>query len=385
MKITEAHLHELKNATEFVYGDALTMKTARLLNVLEVKTDSGIIGWGDWGESTYTDRPFVPPPDCSPFLKTLVGRKVEDHAQIYAGLASLAGITKGFLSALDMALWDIRAKRAGLSLSNLLGGRFREDAPVYASLQSYREDYPDAIEWILKLVQQALQDGFKQVKMKIGGLSIDEEIECIAQVKKLMSQQDGMDQLPLAVDSNCTYTFQQAVRMGRALDREAGIAWFEEPLPRDDISGYRQLRRKIDTPIAGAEGCQSVREVYELLRQEALDIVQPDVQVLGGVTELIRACHLIDLMNLHTYQHCYFGCLERIVGLHLIAATPPWGSAARGYEAASLEWETAYFPARDELLTTRLTPNAEGKIPVPEGPGLGVEIDRDTIEKYRNR
>ena len=130
-------------------------------------------------------------------------------------------------------------------------------------------------------------------------------------------------------------------------------------------------------------GCETIGQVYELMRHEALDLVQPDMQALGGLTTLLRAGHAIDLMNLHSYQHCYFGCLERVVGLHLIAATPPWGSGRRGYESASLEWETAYFPARDELLTSPLTPNAEGNIPVPDGLGLGIDINRDTLDNYR--
>lgn len=383
MRITRINLHTMKNDVDYVYGDAKTFKKGRILFLLEILTESGITGWGDWGDCIYINQTDISPPNYMPYFNFLIGRSIEEHTQLYNELKCTTGVTNQMLLALDTAFWDIKGKMAGLSLSDLLGGSYSSEIPVYASLQSYRTKYPDFIEWKLRLIQGALEKGFKQVKIKIGAESIEKDIDCIKEVSRFLSDHSETWELPFAVDSNETYTFSEAVRIGRVLDEVGNVAWFEEPIPRADIFLYQKLRDKIDTPIAGAEGCSSVAELYSYLKQYALDIVQPDIQAMGGISEILKAYDLIELFGLHGYQHCYFGCLERVIALHIMSTRPPWGSPFRGLNYASLEWETAHFPARDELFTVELKPNERGMIEVPEGPGLGIEIKRATIEKYR--
>jgi len=381
MKITRATVYSLKcDDFDFAYADASAWKSGRILHLLEIELDNGLSGWGEWG--WYIGLGEVPPvPDFTPAFACLTDKDPLAQADRFREFAVQPGTTNFMLAAVDMALWDLRGKIAGLSLSQLLGGALRPDIPVYASLQNYR-DIDDPQAWVVELVEQHYDAGFRAFKMKIGGAAIADDCAYIQAVRDCLGARDGGSRIPLAVDANQTYTRSEARQMGRFLEQANNIAWFEEPLIRADISGYRSLRQTLDVPIAGAEGCGTAGDVDGYLRAEALDVIQPDLLAVGGITPMLDICALGRLYHVPVYVHCFFGCIERIAALHLMALQPTWGSPLRGLHEALLEWETSCFPARDALLTETFHPNDQGRIAVPTGPGLGVAICRECIEAY---
>lgn len=202
------------------------------------------------------------------------------------------GITTIALAGLDLALWDLRARRAGVGLAEHLGRR-RERVPAYGSgvnLHYSREQLADqASRWVA--------DGFRAVKVKVGRPELDDDVERMALVREIIG-----DERALMVDANQRWDVDTAVRRARALAR-FDLTWLEEPLRADDLAGYRDLRRHLDVPIALGENLHTIHRFREVADAHVADVLQPNLVRVGGLTPFLRIACLVRERGLRLAPH----------------------------------------------------------------------------------
>ncbi|HEY4378688.1 MAG TPA: enolase C-terminal domain-like protein [Acidimicrobiales bacterium] len=208
------------------------------------------------------------------------------------------GIAAAAVSAVDIAIWDLRAKLVQIPLAPLLG-RVREHVPMYGS--GGFTTYDDAT-MTAQLEGWLDDDGLRQVKIKIGehwGSQSERDLARVRRAREVIG-----DRTALFVDANGAYTAHQAVRLGRRMIDEAGIAWFEEPVSSDDLAGLREVRRHLPVDIAAGE--YGDRESYfeRMLAADAVDCLQIDVTRCGGYTAWLRAAALAGAHNIEVSGHC---------------------------------------------------------------------------------
>lgn len=282
------------------------------------------------------------------------------------------GIVLRAMSAIDMALWDLAAQRAGLPLAVLLGGAVRA-IPAYASGGYYRADDPDACAAVRAEIRADRAAGFVDHKIKVGGASVEADAE---RVRSALDEMAGSGRL--ALDANNAYrTPAEAVRAAEAFEVAAaqaganGLWWFEEPLSPEDIDGHAWVRSRIATPVATGEIAQTRHEFRALLDAQAADILQPDAGVLGGVTEYLRVVRAAELHQVPIAPHWHAN-----VHAHLAAAS----TGCVAVEHFALDKDIYNFEAvvRPE---TRLA-FADGAVEVPNRPGIGIALDMAAVERY---
>lgn len=276
------------------------------------------------------------------------------------------------MSAVDIGLWDLAAKRAGLPLAVLLGGRTGA-VPAYASGGYYRPDEGSWTDAVTAEIELNRSLGFRDHKIKVGGLSVPEDT---ARVAAAVEAIEGTGRL--ALDANNAYrTPAEALQALRSFERaagETGLWWFEEPLAADDVAGHAWLRRSAGTTIATGEIAQSRWEFRDLLHQGAVDLLQPDAGVLGGVTEYMRVVRAAEVFAVPVAPHWHAN-----LHAHLAAAS----SNCAAVEHFVLQKEIYNF---ERLLTaeTRMA-ISHGTVLVPDRPGLGLELDDAVVDQFAVR
>ena len=267
------------------------------------------------------------------------------HATAVGAITSLA------LAAIDTALWDWRCRRHGLPLWKEAGGA-QPRVPVYSTEGGWLHLTPD------ELVAQTLQakaDGFLGAKIKVGRPTVAEDVARLAAVRAAVG--DGFE---LMVDANQCFTVGEALRRARAYE-PFGLAWFEEPLPAEDLGGHVELARHTSIPIAVGESLYSAAHFREYLERRACSIVQVDVARIGGITPWLKVAHLAEAFNVAVCPHF-------LMELHvsLSAAVP------------NARW-VEYIPQLDDVTASRLVIDAGHALP-PAGPGLGIDWDWAALE-----
>ncbi len=274
------------------------------------------------------------------------------------------------MSAVDIALWDLRAKACGVPLAVLLGGTVDRPVPAYASGGYYRPDdgpYDQAVAREIAANQEA---GFTDHKIKVGGLPLKEDVARVAAAAEAIAGHGR-----LALDANNAYrSVGDAVRAARAFERaagEAGLWWFEEPLSPDNIDGHAELARILETPVATGEIHQTRWEFAQLIEQDAADLLQPDVGVLGGIGEWLRVAHAAETFGLQIAPHWH-------ANLHAQLAAAV--SNVLTIEHFDLGKDIYNF---ERLLTeeTRLQVR-DGAAHLSERPGIGIEFDEKAVAEY---
>jgi L-talarate/galactarate dehydratase len=281
----------------------------------------------------------------------LIGEDPSDITRIYQRLlwagASVgrSGIATQAIAALDIALYDLKAKRAGLSLSKFLGSH-RESVRAYNTSGGFLHL---SIEEVKERAGRSLAEGIGGIKIKVG--QPDSRID-LARVAALRDHLG--DDVPLMVDANQQWDRPTAIRIGRALER-FDLVWIEEPLDAYDAEGHAHLAAALDTSIASGEMLSSVGEHLSLIEKRAVDILQPDAPRIGGITPFLRLAALADQAGLQLAPH-----FAMEIHLHLAAAYPrePW--------VEHFEWLNPLF---NERLETR-----GGRMLVPNRPGLGITL-----------
>ena len=281
----------------------------------------------------------------------LLGEDPSDIGRIYQKLlwagASVgrSGVATQAIAALDIALYDLKAKRASLPLSKLLGA-YRDSVRTYNTSGGFLQA---PVEEVKERASQSLAEGIGGIKIKVGHPDSRVDLARVSAVREHL----GPD-VPLMVDANQQWDRPTALRMGRALER-FDLVWIEEPLDAYDAEGHAQLARALDTPIATGEMLSSVSEHISLIENRSADIIQPDAPRIGGITPFLRLAALADQAGLQLAPH-----FAMEIHLHLAAAYPrePW--------VEHFEWLNPLFNERLETVN--------GRMIVPNRPGLGFTL-----------
>lgn len=273
------------------------------------------------------------------------------------------------ISALDMALWDLKAVRHGVPLAVLLGGAVTP-IPAYASGGYYRPHDGPWAEAVADEIEFNRSLGFEDHKIKVGGLSIAEDAERVAAAIEEIAGRGR-----LALDANNAYrSVPDALRASRAFERaagDAGLWWIEEPLSPDEIAGHAELARELETTVATGEIHQTRWEFRDLITSGAADLLQPDVGVIGGVTEWLRVADTAHTFGLQLAPHWHAN-----VHAHLAAAVPNCPVV----EHFAMEKDIYNF---ERLLTpdSRLEVGA-GNVLLSDRPGIGITFDREVVDSF---
>jgi L-alanine-DL-glutamate epimerase-like enolase superfamily enzyme len=259
------------------------------------------------------------------------------------GFLGHRGITLVGLAAIDMAIWDLKGKQAGLNVSALIG-RCRDAMPIYRSgglrlSLSIDELQAEAASFVAQ--------GFRAMKMSLGKRDPLEDAARVKAVREAVGPG-----IALMADCNQQFDAPRAIRLGRMLE-EFGLGWIEEPVPYDDHAASAKVAAALDTPLASGENEYTRRGILDMIRAEAADILMPDMQRMGGPTEMIKVCHAAEVANIPVSLHLFSE-----MSVSLAAAMP---------NASILE----YMPWFAELYTNPITPDADGNVRVPTGPGWG--------------
>ena len=281
----------------------------------------------------------------------IIGEDPNDIGKIYTKLlwagASVgrSGVATQALAAIDIALYDLKAKRAGLPLAKLLGS-YRDSVQTYNTSGGFLNA---SLEEVKARATQSLDEGIGGIKIKVGLPDSKEDLRRVAGIREHI----GWD-VPLMVDANQQWDRATALRLGRQLE-EFNLVWIEEPLDAYDFEGHAHLANVLDTPIATGEMLASVAEHKGLINANGCDIIQPDAPRVGGITQFLRLAALADERGLGLAPH-----FAMEIHLHLAAAYPrePW---------------VEHFDWLDPLFNERLE-TKNGRMIVPDRPGLGVTL-----------
>jgi D-galactarolactone cycloisomerase len=379
MKVTDVITHQLVVSVDepFTSSRGWYYKTKGAL-VVEIRTDEGITGWGDCYGPAAVNKTIV-----DTLLKPgVIGRDPFDVEVIWEELYNkikdygLTGMTICSISGIDIALWDIIGKAVNKPIHKLIGGAFRTEIQAYAT-GLYFKDMDRLNEQAAEEAAGYVKDGFGAVKMKIGLGNIKKDLVRVAAVREAI----GPDVL-LMVDANHCFNVPQAINIGRELEQYE-IAWFEEPISPEDLDGYVEVSRRLDMAIAGGENEFTKFGFRGILEKRAMDIVQPDVCAAGGITECKKIAALAQAQAIQCVPHAWGTAIGLAATMHFIASLP-YCPPCLVPTPPMLEYEQTFNPFRDQLSTTDLT-HKNGVVTVPDGPGLGIEIDTSILDKYRVR
>lgn len=340
--------------------------------IVKITTDTGLVGWG---EAKAPVAPSITAGIIRDVLAALlIGEDPTNPAlqweRMY-GAMRIRGHSAGFwmeaISGIDIALWDLTGKALGMPLSKLLGGTFRRRVKVYASgIPGVRRDAPaEAWEGLRVAAEDVRQRGFRAVKMGLG-LGVSGDIRSVEIVRETL----GSD-FTIFVDAAGMYDLPQALELGRALER-LNVGWFEAPLPPEAVEGYGRLAQALAIPVA-SDLVYNRWQVRNLLLAGGVDVVQPDVCRAGGITESKRIAELADAFGKAATPHVSIGsAIHFAASAHLAAALPNQTLMEFWYGANPLGDPIQRAPFRVE----------DGYFWVPEGPGLGIEIDEEALRRY---
>lgn len=386
MKITSITSHRLRvplgDKTFYSSQAAFPERNSYLVRI---ETDDGTVGWGEGGQY----GPSEPVAACvdSVIAPRLIGRDPTEPVRIWEELYAFSrdfgqrGPYIEAMSAVDIALWDISGKAAGLPIWKLLGGRFRDRIAAYATGCYYPPDFDDLPKLLRALEVEAagyVDSGFGLLKVKIGLLSPKQDIERLSVIRDTIGPEIG-----LLVDANHGYNAGTAVRMGHLME-PLDVRFFEEPVPPEDRDGYRKVRAENPIPVAGGE-CDFTRYGFrDLIAGGCVDIAQPDLAVCGGFTAMTHILALANSFGVATVPHVWGSGVAVAAALQAIAVIPAFPHTANAlplFNAPVIEFDRKHNPLRDDLLEARLTLE-NGAIVIPDGPGLGVTVRDEIVAQY---
>ncbi|WHA40118.1 mandelate racemase/muconate lactonizing enzyme family protein [Agrobacterium larrymoorei] len=373
MRIEAVRTHLLDYKLGHAFESASMRFDRRIHCLVEIICDDGTVGWGECLGPARPNAAVV-----AAYAPYLIGRDPLDIEIIWHELYNLLrdqgqrGLTVTALSGIDIALWDIKGKRFGTSISRLLGGRFRESVKAYAT-GSFRKDGVEPVADVAAEVAGYAKQGFHAVKIKIG-FDVAEDIAVIRAAREAV----GPD-VRLMIDANHGYDALEAIEVGNAL-APLGIDWFEEPVVPEQLDAYRAVRAGQPIPVAGGETWHGRYGMRAPLESRAVDILQPDLAGTGGFSETKRIIDLASLYGVRVVPHVWGTGVAIAAALQLMASLTP-DPARRNPRPPILEFDRTENPYRQAVLTSPLD-HVDGVVQIPDGPGLGIEVNRAALEQY---
>lgn len=348
--------------------------------IVEIKTDEGVTGYG---ESIVREVPEAHAFIIEKlFKKILLGRNpapIEDLWEtMFASLKTrghFAGYFVEALSGVDIALWDIVGKSRNTPVYKLIGGPTSDKIKAYASSVYWHYFAKNIPENVASEARKLVEAGHDQIKIKIGiskmGAAKDADIEMI----KAVRDEVGSD-VDIMVDANSAYSLDEAIEMGRALEKYE-VLWFEEPLPPHDWEDYVKLAKTLDIPVAGGESLFSRYTFRDFITKGGLDIVQPDLSRCGGITEFMKITNLCKTHGAKLAPHTGLsGIGSRAAALHVCAALP---------RDMFVSYEYMYKhdnPLVEELSAEPIEKFSDGYLQLPKGVGLGIKLNPKALGEF---
>ncbi|MBI4640859.1 MAG: mandelate racemase/muconate lactonizing enzyme family protein [Candidatus Tectomicrobia bacterium] len=358
MKVTQVKSHVLRTPADNPLVEGIPVGNAtRDFVTVEVGTDQGIEGIG----LTFFGGPLTPAlkEAVDALGKLVIG---EDPMRVEAISVKLrraasgsgpGGIFTLALSAIDIALWDIKGKALDQPVSTLLGG-YRDRAPTYASGALMRT-FP--VEYLANAGPKLVEMGFKQMKMQIGS-----ELTVAREVERVRVLREGIgEEIDLMCDINQLWNVNQAIEIGRRLE-PYHLFWLEDVVAHDDYQGLARVADTLTTPIAAGEYHYGITPFRHMLEARSIDIVMIDLLRVGGITQWMKVAGMAEAFNLPVVSH-----LIPEIHVHLIAATP------NGLTVEYMPWTLRLFEETPAI--------EDGQIVVPKKPGLGLKFDQDAIRR----
>ena len=386
MKITSIKSHVLRYELEKELGYSQQYYKYRTAHLVEVETNEGITGWGECfgpGNIALANK-FIVEKVIQPLIK---GEDPTNKEYIWHKVYNLLrdsgqkGMPIQALSGVDIALWDILSKKANLPLYQLIGGKCNNQIPVYGyGMMLQKKPIAELIELFKNESKKIKEKNFKAMKMKIG-LGPKNDLKLIKSVRDEIG-----DDFKLMVDANHAYNINDAMYVGKGLD-EMDIFWFEEPVAPEDYDGYKELKDNLKTNIAGGEAEFTKYGWNQLIKQRCIDIAQPEVCGLGGITEYLKISALAQSNFIPIINHVWGSALSVAVNIHLLTAQPDMPGGLFPFKSM-LEFDTT---DKNIFITDLCTENLSvleqvkknnGYVKPIENLGIGINPDKDFIKKF---
>lgn len=378
MKITGVHPWLVKASTSY-WGEYL---------FVEVTTDEGVSGWGEITSTTKIANRAL----CAILKQMSAQLEGEDPSRIerlwhkmfrsftYMGSR---GAACECVSAIDIALWDIRGKVLGLPVYELLGGPVRDEISLYThpdqSKFTSEQGVIDEITDIVRSGHTALKfdpfpyqgsreqrDGYLE-----GAMSRSDERKA-AELTALIRQTAGPE-VEILIDAHGRFDVPTAIRLCRSLEEAGNIDWFEEPVPPESYDALKQVREKVSAAISVGERAHTRWDFVRILQDKLTDYIMPDVTWTGGISEMKKIATLAEAFFVPISPHDAGGPINILAGAHVMMTVPNF------YRLETSRWDLSGY---NELMHTRLD-NSNGALKLPRVPGLGIELDRDYLENNK--
>ena len=368
MKIADVRAYTLRVPLQKPWKIAGIVMSEMTATIVEVETDNHLVGYG---EALTRLGPSATREVVTSILRpVLLGADPLNvdvlWERMFATMKS-RGHWKGFMieaiSGADIALWDLIGKALDLPVSTLLGGRHRERLEVYAS-SIMLMDRDEMVREARGLVAR----GFRKIKVKVG-MGVEVDAENLRAIREAVGPRIG-----IMIDANGGFSTEEALRLGTMLE-PLQILWFEEPVPTYDLEGYARLTEALRIPIAGGESEFTRWGFRDLIVRGKAAVIQPDISRCGGFTEARKIAALASAYGVPVAPHTGAASAVCIAAaVHLAASLS---------NLATFEHMFVENPLREDLLRVPVLDCVDGFIQVPRGPGLGIEIDRAKLDRYR--
>lgn len=391
MKINDVTTLKLRYAVDPPMADAIHYMPERTALIVQITIDNGLIGIGEsaaYGGSLESMERVV----LDDLRPSLLGEDPFNVERLWQRMArrghqrGASGMLLQAISGVDIALWDLIGQATHTPLYRLLGA-YRDSLDAYASAGFYAGNKGPA-----NLAEEArgyAERGFRSLKIKVGRnpevllnplpdmwapeyavVSLEEDVDRVIAVRAAVGPR-----VRLAIDANNAWTPPVATRFMRWV-ADQNIAWLEEPVSTDDVSGSAEVSRTIDVPVSGYETASGLASFRDLIEHDAVDIVQPDAIWSGGITVCRKIAALAEAHGKPVIPHVFSSAVALIANMHLIASLP---------NAGLLEFDQNENPLRSELFVEPIEIDPEGRVALPDRPGLGVTLNPETIARYQIR
>lgn len=372
---------KIKSIESFVLSDKLKESfyfsqweyAERRICIVKITTDNGQVGWGEGygpagvikaGIEHLSQYIIGMNPLETETIWSIMYRRTLDYAR--------RGVLVSAISAIDVALWDLKGKIMQQPVHLLLGGKKRETITPYAT-GLYFTHCNNMCEKLVDEAKDYAAQGYKAIKMKVG-LGVEEDIEHVKSIREAIGPK-----VKLMIDANHAYNFREAVELAIAVEKY-NIGWFEEPISPEYYEQYAELRTKTSIPIAAGE-CEYLRYGFQtLFMNKSVDIVQPDICSTGGLTEAKRIATLASVYGVEIVPHTWGTGIAISAALHFVGNMDIMPGRLRTAEAF-IEYDRTENGIREELTQTDMVAE-NGIIKLSDKPGLGFELNEDVLHKY---
>ena len=355
-------------------------------NLLKVETDAGEYGLGEAFPGPAGEYVGFLEPGLVGQNPFDVDRLVEHMTQLVSGLGGSLGYSQAAVSGIEIALWDVVGKLTGLPVYQLLGGKYRDSVQIYAdchageNLAAAAEADPRDIytpESYARVARDVIDEGFDALKFDLDvkiedadtatrRLSADAIAHKIAIVEAV--REEIGDEPTLGFDLHWNFTTETATKIAQGVE-EYDLDWIEDPVPPESVAAHRNVTESTSTPILAGENLTRVEGFLPFLTEQSVDIVAPDIQKCGGLLEFRKIAAVADAVDVPLAPHNISSPIGTLASVHVCATVPG---------AFALEWHAREVPWWDDLHTGSPLID-EGEIEVPEEPGLGIDLDLDTL------